>query len=94
MKIIINGCYGGFSVSEDIAKQCGVDDVFVEEDELRKNPVLIDMIEKGEYVDVASYSHLVVVDIPSEATDYDIIEYDGMEKVVYVLDGKLNYAYS
>ena len=31
--------------------------------------------------------------IPPEATDWDLFVYDGLEWVVFVQDGKLNYSY-
>jgi hypothetical protein len=33
----------------------------------------------------------MVVEIPNEATDYEILEYDGLEEVVCVIDGKLHW---
>ena len=35
---------------------------------------------------------LKVIEIPDNATDWDIEDYDGIERIVYVVDGKLNYA--
>ena len=35
---------------------------------------------------------LVVVEIPDGATDWDIYEYDGLETIIYVLNGKIYYA--
>ena len=35
---------------------------------------------------------LKVIEIPDNATDWDVEDYDGIERIVYVVDGKLNYA--
>ena len=34
---------------------------------------------------------LKVVEIPEEATDWEINEYDGLESITYVVDGKLHH---
>lgn len=51
------------------------------------------MIQNGEGVSGES-AKLVVVDIPDEATDYIVQEYDGMESVIYVVDGIIYFAYA
>lgn len=88
MKIIINTCFGGFGVREDIEKKLGLDKM--NENEIRTNPELIAMIEAGEDVD-GYCAELEVVEIPDNATDYHLGEYDGMESIIYVLDGKLHW---
>ena len=102
MKVVLNGCYGGFEINErayDAIKRNGeavgeayyiFDNFHVRNVEsLRYSPTLISIIEDG--VDCnTSCSNLYVVDIPDEATDYRINDYDGVESVIYVLDGKLH----
>ena len=88
MKMIINTCFGGFGVREDVEKKLGLDNI--DEDEIRTNPELIAMIEAGE--DVNGYcAELEVVEIPDDATDYYLDEYDGMESIIYVLNGRLHW---
>lgn len=89
MKMIINTCIGGFGVREDVEKNLGLDNMH--EDEIRTNPELIAMIEAGEDVD-GCCADLEVVEIPDSATDYYLKDYDGMESIIYVLDGKLHWA--
>ena len=89
MKMIINTCIGGFGVREDVEKKLGLDNLH--EDEIRTNPELIAMIEAGEDVN-GHCAELEVVEIPDRATDYYLNEYDGMESLIYVLDGKLHWA--
>ena len=86
MKIVINVCFGGFSIKEEIANQYG----FNNYSESRTNKKLIELIESG--VDCNGYcAKLAVVDIPDQATDYFIDDYDGCERIVYVVDGKIHF---
>lgn len=90
MKIIINKCYGGFAVKYEIADALTGNVFSAHDDELRTNQALIKMIEEGKDVG-QSFSKLVVVNIPDNATDYYIDEYDGLETIIYVMDGKLHF---
>lgn len=87
MKIVINKCFGGFSVNDNIVKMLNLESRYELEDD-RTNAKLIELIEAGKNVN-GEFSDLVVVEIPEDATDYMIDEYDGYEHVLYVLDGKI-----
>jgi len=87
MKIVINKCFGGFSVNDNIVKMLNLESRYDLEDD-RTNTKLIELIESGENVN-GEFSDLAVVEIPDDATDYMINEYDGYENVLYVLDGKI-----
>lgn len=87
MKLVINKCFGGFSVNDNIVKMLNLESRYDLEDD-RTNAKLIELIESGVNVN-SEYSDLVVVEIPDDATDYKINEYDGYETVYYVLDGKI-----
>ena len=93
MKLVINTCYGGFGIKPEIVKEYGFDKRalldYRYEKESRTDKKLIELIESG--IDCNSEcSELAVVEIPDEATDYYIEEYDGAENVLYVLDGKIH----
>lgn len=90
MKLVINKCFGGFSVNDNIVKMLNLESRYDLEDD-RTNVKLIELIESGEDVN-SEYSDLEVVEIPDDATDYKINEYDGYESVYYVLDGKIKRA--
>ena len=90
MKIVINKCFGGFSVNDNIVKMLNLESRYELEDD-RTNTKLIELIESGKNVN-GEFSNLVVVEIPDDATDYIIDEYDGYENVLYVLDGKIKRA--
>lgn len=86
MKVVINACFGGFAVNDKIAKQYFDGNCYRIK---RTNATLINLIESG--IDCNdSCSLLKVVDIPDNATDWRIIEYDGAEYVIYVVDGKMH----
>ena len=88
-KILVNACYGGFGLKEEYWKEFfdrtkGIDDI-------REDEKLIALVESG--VDISGMcAKIVVVEIPDEATDYYINEYDGNEEVIYVIDGKIRFA--
>ena len=89
MKIAVNKCYGGFSLSDKACELLGTDDPYQYKYELRTDAKLISVIEElGEEADGYCAS-LEVVEIPDDATDWRINEYDGWEDVWYVLDGKI-----
>ena len=91
MKIVINRCYGVFSLSKEAKADLGVFD----EDEVTRtdaNLIFILEVEGTDYVS-GRYSELKVVEIPDEATDWEIQDYDGFEMIIYVLDGKLYHAF-
>lgn len=87
MKIVINTTYGGFRIPDEVCKilNCSRYGWGYEGEDWRKEPALIDWAEKNKD------GNLAVVDIPEDATDWTITEYDGLESVIYVLDGKIQY---
>lgn len=93
MKIAINTCFGGFEINDFIAKQYGIDKYEVS----RTDPKLIELIESskksGKAIDAGRHSCVKVCTIPDEATDWEILDYDGLEDVIYVLNGKLHRAH-
>ena len=90
MKIILNKCFGGFEVKKSVLKKLGYEYCFEVD---RQDPVLIEMIEKygSDYVS-DSMSKLVVVEVPDSATDWEMDDYDSVESITYVVDGKLHHA--
>ena len=85
MKIVINRCYGGFSLSEKVEKayctEKGIDPKdFAHWEVPRNDPFLVDLVEKLDHEAYGDYAKLAVVDIPDDV-DWYIEEYDGMEWV-------------
>jgi uncharacterized protein (TIGR02145 family) len=81
MKVVINRCFGGFSVSREIYEMMGLkwDDYGYAFDNDRTNKELIKCIEKiGTERSSEEYrsAKLEVVNIPDDATDWEILNYN------------------
>ncbi len=87
MKIVVNRCYGGFSVSVACAKELGIDKW--DASDYRTDERLIKMVEEDADGASGYCSKLRVVEIPDDKTDYEVNEYDGYESITYVVDGVL-----
>ena len=90
MQLVINNCFGGFSVSESARVALGLESV---RDADRYDPRLIELVKKDWRKASGECAMLQVVEVPDEATDSIIIENDGDETVLYVLDGKIHRAW-
>lgn len=100
MQILLNKCYGGFGASpkfvSEVTAQLGLNipkDSGYRLADYRNNPIVIEIFNQliKENVEVNdSYSNLILVEFDeTEVTDWDIIEHDGLEKLVCVENGKL-----
>ena len=88
MKFVINDCFGGYSYSQDFLLKYGKEIGSLE----RNDPKLIAAVEEfGLRNASGTYSALCIKEIPDDATDYSIEEYDGAESIIYVKDGKLHW---
>jgi len=81
-KVVINVCYGGFSLSDearqDYRKRSGKD--FWDYDAERDDPILVSIVEEyGESAD-GNCAQLKVVEIPDDV-EWEIDEYDGFEHI-------------
>ena len=93
MKFVINRCYGGFGLSNEARKALGMTENEWDSEIRRDDPELIKVVEEmGEDAEGSS-ADLEIVEIPDDATDWEVDEYDGLERIIYVEDGKLHYAY-
>ena len=89
MKFVLNKCFGGFSVSDWAAEQLGLEFGY----EARyDDPRLIELVEKFPDKISGDCAKLKVVEIPDNCTDYEFDEYDGIESIIYVVDGKIYHA--
>lgn len=88
MKVVINSCHTGFGVSEEILQKLCVNDPW---DIQRDDPKFVSLVEKlGEEAD-SIHSNLKVVEIPDNISDWEIADYDGVENVIYVLNGMIHH---
>ena len=84
MKIVINRCFGGFSLSEEAYKFLGLEwDGYgykcTSYDD-RTDPDLIKCVETLGDKANGSCANLKVIEIP-DGVDWEITDYDGLEKV-------------
>ena len=94
-KFLVNKCYGGFSFSEEMKKELGarLGCEILWDDDYATDPVAIDLFEeRGSKWVSGRRAKLELVELPDETTDWCLEEYDGMEQIVYVVDGKLHWA--
>lgn len=89
MKIVINACYGGFSLPKEF---CNLYGFSTYDDIERTDSRLIDFVESKGGCIREHCAYLIIEAIPDEATDWEINEYDGYESIIYVLDGKIHHA--
>ena len=92
MDIVLNGCYGGFNVSDEAMKKLGYDELdydFMHSDDFRTDPRLVELVKEDSKFASGPYSELYVATIPENATDWRIEDYDGVETLWCVVDGKL-----
>lgn len=83
MKIVINCCYGGFSLSEAAIalynKLSGKEEKYYSDIE-RNDKYLVKVVEQLGWGANGKYSELKIVEIP-EGTNWYIQEYDGIETI-------------
>lgn len=92
MKIVINKCFGGFGLSEKAREILGIDNSFDEYQIDRNDPKLIEVVETLGDEANGRCARLRVVNIPDDATDWELDEYDGAEEVLFVVNGKIGHA--
>lgn len=88
MKLVINRCFGGFGISDKAAKELNIENTVLHKF-FRTDERLISLVEQDSKSASSNYAKLCVVEIPDNATDYEIADYDGCEEIIAVVDGKL-----
>lgn len=92
MVFVLNKCYGGWSLSDWAVEQLGVEDNYACLDDLELDTLIALIREFGSEKCSGRNAKLKIVEIPDTCTDYEINEYDGIEVITYVVDGKLYHA--
>lgn len=94
MTFVLNKCFGGFSLSQFAADRLGLKSVYdFDGSDLPMVDALASLItEYGSEKCSGRCAKLKVVIIPDNCTDYEINDYDGVESITYVVDGKLYHA--
>lgn len=98
MKILVNLCYGGFTLTnyatKKIAAIIGCEERKVRHGDFdRSDARAIEFLEHyGLDRAQEEYCRLGIIEIPDGATDFVLDENDGYERIIYVVDGKIRYA--
>jgi hypothetical protein len=79
-KIVVNRCYGGFSLSYEASLELDCDPDTYCDHEKRNDPKLVDCVERLGKASGGCFSSLKVVEIPDDV-EWTIEEYDGSEWV-------------
>lgn len=90
MEMILNKCYGGLSFSKEAMECAGFQWEDRYDEGLRYSPAIIEVVKNLGDIANGRYAKLEVVTIPDEATDTMMLEYDGVETMLYVLGGKIH----
>ena len=88
MKVVINGRYGGFGLSDighyELGRRLGLtteqSNMVYADDIKRTNPDLVEMIEENADLYSGDHARLHVVDVPDDV-QWHIHDYDGSEHV-------------
>lgn len=89
MIMVLNKTWGGFALPREFCEEYGFDRYDdIERDDLR----LVEFIQVhgGEYK--GDGVRLRLVEIPDTMTDWETNDYDGIETITYVVDGKIYHA--
>lgn len=95
MKYIINSTYGGFTIPTEVMDYLNLEFRFDAPGDIRTDPYFIDWVQNNcaKLATKGRKSELTVVEIPDNATDWELEEYDGLESITAVVDGKLVHIY-
>ena len=83
MKVVINGCFGGFGLSDEaktILALRGVDVGKLPEKEMRCHKDVVEVVELLGSLANATYAELRVVEVPDDVR-WHVADYDGNEWV-------------
>lgn len=90
MQIVLNECWGGFSLSQKACAILGLPSPY--SNIRRTDPRLIQCVQTlGSEVNGRN-AELNIINIPDDVTDWEINEYDGMETLTYIINGKIHHA--
>jgi hypothetical protein len=90
MKIVVNKCFGGFSLSDAAVKALHLNSPY--DDIERTDDKLVHLVETDADAASGYCAKLRVVELPDNTTDWELDEYDGAESIIYVVKGKIYHA--
>lgn len=89
MVFVLNRNWGGFSLPQNFLDAYGIEDEWDTNIE-RDDPRLVKWV-RNHANNRGRCGDLACVEIPDNCTDYEINDYDGMESITYVVDGKIHH---
>lgn len=93
MKILVNSKYGGYTISDSVMHELGYDEPGREYIEIKYGDNHYSRCDPGiiEYFETypEALGDLIIKEIPDSATDWSIFDYDGMETLFYVVNGRI-----
>ncbi len=92
MTFILNKCYGGWSISKEVKEMLNLDTVYPTMSKKLETDLTALINKYGSKFCSGKHAKLKVVEIPDNCTDYEINDYDGIETITYVVDGKIYHA--
>jgi hypothetical protein len=84
MKIIVHNEWGIFEVPKEVQELIDCDE-YNDSREIRTDLRFINWLEKHNYYE----DEFKIIEVPDNTTDFAIADYDGMETLYYVVDGKI-----
>lgn len=89
MKIVRNRCRGGFSLSDVAVDFLGLNNPYADIE--RTDLSLVNLVEADANKASGKYARLEVVEIPDTTTDWELDDHDGIERIIYVVNGKIHH---
>lgn len=87
MKVVLNRNWGGFTLGTQFVNYYNLEDEWDFDKLSRHDPSLVDWVEKHP----EDNPNLRVIEVPNDVTDWQIHNYDGIESVIAVIDGKIHW---
>ena len=94
MKVVVNKSFGSFYIGEKYYDMLSESYFTTPFPQCRADSSLIDVVNAfGAKAVGDKFGDLTIVDVPDDATDWEIYEYDGREHIVCVVNGKIKHIY-
>jgi len=89
MIMVLNKTWGGFGLPREFCEEYGFDRY---DDIDRDDPRLVEFIQSHGGLYDGDGVRLRLVEMPDTMTDWEMNDYDGIETITYVVDGKIYHA--
>lgn len=90
MIVVLNKAWGGFALPREFCEEYGFDRY--DDIDRRNDPRLVEFVQSHGGLYEGDGVRLRLVEIPDTMTDWEMRDYDGIETITYVIDGKIYHA--